>query len=80
MHLSDLKHLPAAEIVNLAKRGFNYINLDRDLMRDTDTLKRLVEAKTWIKKNLGKDIHYSLLANEGCLGNCPMMVEHFEPG
>jgi hypothetical protein len=68
----------AAEIVNLAKRGFNYINLDRDLMRDTDTLKRLVEAKTWIKKNLGKDIHYSLLANEGCLGNCPMMVEHFE--
>lgn len=68
----------ASEIVNLAKYGFDYINLDRDLMRDRDTLLRLKEAKQWIKDNLGKDIKYSLLANEGCLGNCPMMVEHFE--
>jgi hypothetical protein len=68
----------ATEIVNLAKYGFDYINLDRDLMRDKDTLLRLKEAKVWIKKNLGKDIKYSLLANEGCLGSCSMMVEHFE--
>ena len=68
----------AAEIVNLAKYGFDYINLDRDLMRDRDTLLRLVEAKKWIKDNLNKEVHYSLLANEGCKGNCPMMVEHFE--
>lgn len=68
----------AAEIVHLAKYGFDYINLDRDLMRDRDTLKRLKEAKDWIKENYGKEIHYSLLANEGCKGNCPMMVEHFE--
>ena len=68
----------ASEIVSLAKYGFDYINLDRDLMRDRDTLKRLLEAKVWIKENYGKDIHYSLLANEGCKGNCPMMVEHFE--
>jgi hypothetical protein len=68
----------AVEIVNLAKYGFDYINLDRDLMRDRDTLVRLKEAKDWIKLNLGKDIQYSLLANEGCLGACPMMVEHFQ--
>jgi predicted O-methyltransferase YrrM len=68
----------AVEIVNLAKYGFDYINLDRDLMRDRDTLLRLKEAKMWIEKNLGKKIQYSLLANEGCLGACPMMVEHFE--
>ena len=68
----------ATEIVNLAKYGFDYINLDRDLMRDRDTLLRLKEAKEWIKENLGKEIKYSLLANEGCLGSCPMMVEHFE--
>jgi hypothetical protein len=68
----------AAEVVNLAKNGFDYINLDRDLMRDRDTLLRLKQAKTWIKENLNKDIYFSLLANEGCLGNCPMMVEHFE--
>jgi predicted O-methyltransferase YrrM len=68
----------ATEIINLAKVGFDYINLDRDLMRDRDTLLRLKEAKAWIKNNLEKDIKFSLLANEGCVGNCPMMVEHFE--
>jgi len=64
----------AVEIVNLAKYGFDYINLDRDLMRDADTLKRLKQAKEWIKVNLNKNIQFSLLANEGCLGECPMMV------
>lgn len=68
----------ATEIVNLAKYGFDYINLDRDLMRDRDTLLRIKQAKEWIKENLDKDIKISLLANEGCLGSCPMMVEHFE--
>lgn len=68
----------AVEVVNLASYGFDYINLDRDLMRDRDTLLRLKEAKKWIKTNLNKDIKFSLLANEGCLGACPMMVEHFE--
>jgi predicted O-methyltransferase YrrM len=68
----------AQEIVNLANYGFDYINLDRDLMRDRDTLLHLKKAKEWIKENLGKDIKFSLLANEGCLGSCSMMVEHFE--
>lgn len=68
----------AVEVINLAKSGFDYINLDRDLMRDRDTLLRLKEAKRWIKTNLQKEIKFSLLANEGCLGACPMMVEHFE--
>jgi len=68
----------ASEVVALAQVGFDYINLDRDLMRDRDTLLRLKDAKDWIKLNMGKDIQFSLLANEGCLGACPMMVEHFE--
>ena len=49
----------ATEIVNLAKYGFDYINIDRDLMRDRDTLLRLKQAKEWIKENFGKDIKYS---------------------
>ena len=41
-------------------------------MRDEDELKKM-------KRVADKyDIELSLLANEGCLGNCPMMVEHFE--
>lgn len=68
----------AQEVVNLAKAGFDYINLDRDLMRDKDTLLKIKKAKQYIKETMGKDIAISLLANEGCLGGCPMMVEHFE--
>ncbi len=68
----------AQEVVNLAKYGFNYINLDRDLMRDRDTLLKIKKAKEYIKETMGKDIAISLLANEGCLGGCPMMTEHFE--
>ena len=68
----------AQEVVNLAQVGFDYINLDRDLMRDRDTLLKVKRAKAHIKETLGKDIAISLLANEGCLGGCPMMVEHFE--
>ena len=68
----------ASEIVALAEAGFDYINLDRDLMRDRDTLARLKQAKDHVLKTTGKQLKFSLLANEGCLGNCPMMVEHFE--
>lgn len=67
----------ASEIVALAKAGFDYINLDRDLMRDRDTLLRIKAAKEYCHKN-GMPIKISLLANEGCLGGCPYMVEHFE--
>lgn len=68
----------AQEIVNLAKYGFDYINLDRDLMRDKEKLLEIKRAKEFVKKEYGKDIAISLLANEGCVGQCPMMVEHFE--
>lgn len=60
------------EIAKLAEAGFKYVNLDRDLMRDRDTLiqMRKVADKYGIK--------LALLANEGCLGGCPMMDEHFQ--
>ena len=67
-----------AEFVAHAKAGFDYVCIDRDLMRDRDALIRLKTAKTWVKENLGKDVTISLLANEGCLGACPMMDEHYQ--
>lgn len=66
------------EVVNLAGYGFDYINLDRDLMRDRDALLQIKKAKKYIKDKTGKDIAISLLANEGCSGGCSMMVEHFQ--
>ena len=53
------------EIVNLAKAGFHYVNLDRDLMRDRDTLLKIKEAKEYCAE-IGKPVKISLLANERC--------------
>lgn len=62
----------ANEIAELAKAGFHYVNLDRDLMRDRDSLVKCRRAA----EKFG--VKLSLLGNEGCLGNCPMMDEHFQ--
>ena len=35
------------EIVTLASAGFNYINLDRDVMRDREALDRIKQAKEY---------------------------------
>ena len=48
------------EIVNLAKAGFHYVNLDRDLMRDRDTLLRIKEAKEYCAE-IGKPVKICLL-------------------
>lgn len=62
----------AADVALLAKNGFHYVNLERSLMRDRDTLLQIKKVKEKF------NIKVSLLANEGCLGKCPMMPEHFQ--
>lgn len=62
----------ASDVARLAEVGFHYINIDRDVMRDRDELEKIRTAKE--KYN----VKIALLANEGCLGGCPMMDEHFE--
>ena len=66
----------ANDIVNLAKAGFHYINLDRDMMRDKNGLLEIKKAKEYCK-NIGKPVEISLLANEGCWGGCSIMDEHY---
>lgn len=60
------------EVVALAEAGFDYVNVDRNLMRDRDALLAIKRAK----EKTGVKI--ALLANEGCMGGCPMMEEHYE--
>ena len=67
----------ANEVIELAKAGFYYINLDRDLMRDHDQLRRLKEAKEYCA-SIGKPVMFSMLTNEGCWGGCPIMPEHYQ--
>tara|TARA_B100001250_G_scaffold84255_2_gene69595 strand:+ start:4102 stop:5862 length:1761 start_codon:yes stop_codon:yes gene_type:complete len=66
----------ANEVVALAEAGFHYINLDRDLMRDKEALKKIKKAKDFCA-SIGKPVELSLLTNEGCWGACPMMDEHY---
>ena len=66
----------ANEVVALAEVGFHYINLDRDLMRDREALKKIKKAKEFCA-SIGKPVELSLLTNEGCWGGCPMMDEHY---
>jgi len=60
------------EVANLAKAGFNYINIDRDLMRDRDALEKIRRAANKF------NVKIALLGNEGCIGGCTMMDEHFQ--
>ena len=66
------------ELVELVKAGFSYINLDRDLMRDRESLLAIKEAKEYCIEKYNRDIKVSILANEGCWGNCPVQDEHFQ--
>lgn len=62
----------ARDVAKLAEAGFDYVNLDRVLMRDHDRLKEIKKAKDRY------GIKLSLLANEGCAGGCPVMNEHYQ--
>jgi hypothetical protein len=67
----------AQDYVLAAEQGFDYINIDRILMRDLDALKEIKRAQSYIKQKIGKHIPIALLTNEGCFGRCPMMDEHY---
>jgi len=57
--------------------GYNYVNLDRNLMRNQNKLKIIDEARKTAEKKLGKKLYLSLLWNENCIGNCPIQEEHY---
>ena len=61
----------ASDVARQAESGFQYINIDRDLMRNTDELKKIRKAADKY------GIKIALLTNESCLGGCPIMEEHY---
>jgi len=65
------------DVYEAAVAGFDYIHLDRNIIRDHDTLDQIPLLRDKIKERTGKDIMLSLLANEGCLGRCPLQKEHY---
>ena len=65
------------EVWQLCEAGFDYINLERTLMRNQDELLRIIKARNKYFNDTGKYVELSLLANENCLGWCPIMDEHY---
>lgn len=62
---------------NACEAGYDYINIDRILLRDETTLKKIKEAQLKFQEKTGKYVPFALLANEGCRGRCPTMNEHY---
>lgn len=67
----------ASEIAKLFEEGFDYINLNRELMRDEKSLKEIKSAKRAMEARLNKPLYVSLLYNESCEGNCPIHQDHY---
>ena len=59
------------DVYNVVTSGFHSVCIDRALMRDHETIKTIVKIKR------KKPFKLVLLANEGCLGKCPVMSEHY---
>lgn len=59
------------DVYNVVTSGFHSVCIDRALMRDQDAIRSIVKIK---RKTPFKLV---LLANEGCLGKCPVMAEHY---
>jgi hypothetical protein len=60
----------ATEIVALAQVGYDYINLDRDLMRDRDTLLRLKQAKKLIQNKKLKRVNKNYASHSFLSSTC----------
>jgi len=67
----------AQDFWTACEAGYDYINLDRILLRDEEMLKNIKKAQLKFEKETGKYVPTALLANEGCKGKCPVMNEHY---
>lgn len=59
------------------KAGFDYINIDRELIRNEDQLKDIKKAQKKYFNETGNYVPIAILANESCKGKCPVMDEHY---
>lgn len=59
-----------------AEAGFHLVNIDRILLRDRKALEDVKKAQEKFFKQSGRYVYTAILANENCLGKCPVMDEH----
>lgn len=67
----------AQDFWNACEAGYDYVNIDRILLRDESMLNSIKKAQLKFQQETGKYVPVALLANEGCRGKCPTMNEHY---
>jgi hypothetical protein len=65
------------EFWDACEAGYDYVNIDRILLRDEERLKQIKKAQLKYEEKTGKYVPIAILANEGCRGKCPVMNEHY---
>ncbi|MBI5478045.1 MAG: hypothetical protein HY906_04275 [Deltaproteobacteria bacterium] len=64
---------------NLAEAGFDYVMIDRLVMRDRHTLEQIHAAQLAFHERYGKQVMIAALAGESrCRGDCPFWEEHYQ--
>lgn len=58
------------QVYDAFKSGFDYVNVDRNLLRDQQNLKEIHEARLKAQDDFGKEFKLSILYNESCIVNC----------
>lgn len=66
------------DLWNHAEAGFDYINIDRVLVRDRGALRELAQARQAFEDRYGRRVVLSMLDAEGCLGACALWEEHYQ--
>ena len=62
---------------DMAEVGYDVVNIDRNLLRDFETLKEIKKAQNIFFKKHNKYVKTQILANEQCMGHCPTRAEHY---
>lgn len=60
-----------------ALAGYSVVNLDRKLLRDGKSLEEIKKAQNLFASRYGFAPLTQILANEHCIGLCPVMDEHY---
>lgn len=60
-----------------AKVGYDVVNIDRNLIRDFNTLKEIKKAQKVFFERHNKYVKTQILVNEQCTGHCPIRNEHY---
>ncbi|MGM0518795.1 MAG: hypothetical protein ACQERD_04035 [Campylobacterota bacterium] len=65
------------EFWDAAQVGYDVVNIDRNLLRDQESLKQIKKTQGLFFKKYNKYVKTQILPNEQCIGHCPARTEHY---